>query len=757
MTKYKYGDFKQWLRRQPREVIGDRDLEACFQQWENPPKPVWTEETLIEAESYASSCWARKNFPRFVAEKEQQKAIILKKQSTKIAYRVEDFECWLEAEPSRKAGGDWTKCIAGWKTNDAETWAKYTTEWTFPIDWENKWNQVLLNWKKEVDQQQNITESLDLIIQEVKSPQAVAKPQSSKKDLTDLLDQGNSQDSGDNKLYKMTEKERNQKAKDYTGLDRVLYDKLISKVGSEQASTGSLVAGQTTMSVLNAIPIIGNFAQLASTNALMSALDNTRIRLEQRFTVNEVKDIVNAATVQQTQTLQMIGGELEKIKDEVERREQNWQNEKNEHMREIGVYENELEKKNLEIKEQKAQLEVANAKGNQLLLKNQEREEENAKLKVENEKGEVKNAELEQKVLELAKKDNEKIEQLQSQQKLLETAEQVAVRNLKEIQADYEKLEQVAQAQTHSAEQKLQTEKNKTSELMTLAAKLDNEKQIAVLEANKREKEKLLIEVQKNGLEIEKRGLEIEGDTLKNEIFGLKTQKAQLEVTITGLNGTIKVKEKELKNSQDYCREIEKEKQDLKKQKEEQHQKFRNLVDEKVKLENDNTALTNQVTNLENQNSTLQTENQDLTAKLDKSVKQSRIALLGNLAQGAIDWLPIGEKARTVAKTSIQAGAAYGLIKDLPGYTYEGLWMVVGLGLWYALLYLKRRIFGRKEINKLTELREELEDGERQLKKAQAQIKELKEKKAAKVKKAKPSPEPEPAEISNQNEEANPS
>jgi len=177
--------------------------------------------------------------------------------------------------------------------------------------------------KKEKREKEKFTESLDLVIQEVKSSQVVAKSKPSKKDLTDLLDRGNSQDSGDNKLYKMTEKERNQKAKDYTGLDRVLYDKLISKVGSEQASTGSLVAGQTTMSVLNAIPIIGNFAQLASTNALMSALDNTRIRLEQRFTVDEVKDIVNTATVQQTQTLQKIGGELEKIKDEVERREQN--------------------------------------------------------------------------------------------------------------------------------------------------------------------------------------------------------------------------------------------------------------------------------------------------------------------------------------------------------------------------------------------------------------------------------------------------
>ena len=127
---------------------------------------------------------------------------------------------------------------------------------------------------------------------------------------------------------------------------------------------------------------------------------------------------------------------------------------------------------------------------------------------------------------------------------------------------------------------------------------------------------------------------------------------------------------------------------------------------DKIKeLESDKATLEAQVTDLE-------IEKKDWKEKYEKQKQQKRIGLIANVAQGAIEWLPIPEKWQGGLKTSIQAASMWALWKDLPNWTYEGLIMVVGVGLWYAIIHILRKInrviFGRKDKKHVSNLEKAL-------------------------------------------------
>jgi hypothetical protein len=101
-----------------------------------------------------------------------------------------------------------------------------------------------------------------------------------------------------NSLYYMNEKDKGELAEKYTGLDRIIVDRLIAKVGTRQSSSASL----TVEKVIGAIPIISNFG----TPAMLASLDNAKIELEKSFSIAEVKEIVKESREADYQQLEII-------------------------------------------------------------------------------------------------------------------------------------------------------------------------------------------------------------------------------------------------------------------------------------------------------------------------------------------------------------------------------------------------------------------------------------------------------------------
>ncbi|CAG8545253.1 148_t:CDS:2 [Dentiscutata erythropus] len=142
----------------------------------------------------------------------------------------------------------------------------------------------------------NVIEELNIIIKssEQLSVNFQGESQASQTDLERYFEVKEKQnEKSNNELFHMTPHDRKKLAEEFSGLDRILYEKLEAKTGTRQTKTNELVMGQVIFSVVNTIPIIGNAVQLASTNALFSLLDNERIANEHCFTVAEVKEIIN--------------------------------------------------------------------------------------------------------------------------------------------------------------------------------------------------------------------------------------------------------------------------------------------------------------------------------------------------------------------------------------------------------------------------------------------------------------------------------
>ena len=124
-----------------------------------------------------------------------------------------------------------------------------------------------------------------------------------------------------NVLFHMKPEERELVKKDFSGLDAVLYEKLLEKVGTKQMSTKGLIASQSYISIVNAIPILGNATQLITTNVDSSIIDNLKIKLEKSFDVAEVKEIVKKFTSESEKSAWEVHNMLIKVKNEVEEKE----------------------------------------------------------------------------------------------------------------------------------------------------------------------------------------------------------------------------------------------------------------------------------------------------------------------------------------------------------------------------------------------------------------------------------------------------
>src|SRR4051794_9589481 len=82
----------------------------------------------------------------------------------------------------------------------------------------------------------------------------------------------------------MKPKEREELAESFSGVDRILYDRLTKKVGTLQRPTGNVINDN----IFGFVPIFGGVLNLTETNKA----DNLRIELEKSFQVNEVKEII---------------------------------------------------------------------------------------------------------------------------------------------------------------------------------------------------------------------------------------------------------------------------------------------------------------------------------------------------------------------------------------------------------------------------------------------------------------------------------
>lgn len=276
----------------------------------------------------------------------------------------------------------------------------------------------------------NVSKSLDLIIKD---------SENLKVDFTSESERDLVQTTGphycDNYLYRMKPKERQELAKEFTGLDRILYDRLLKKVGTKQIPTSMI----TFTSIFSFVPIAGGVVS----SAVTTECDNYAIALEKSFSISEVKEIVAESQTEYLKTIQRAKNYLITMDNrrEEELKEQETQKTKSE--QKIAELEKKL--KEAETRENKTAV-LATEK-----LKEQKLFEEN----LQNE--------------------------IQTQKKLLESKEKVAIRNLAEIQDQYNKLLRT----TSDKDQKL-TENHRTiTELIALAEKLEQEKKITILERNK--------------------------------------------------------------------------------------------------------------------------------------------------------------------------------------------------------------------------------------------------------------------------------
>jgi hypothetical protein len=130
-----------------------------------------------------------------------------------------------------------------------------------------------------------IVQNLDLIISQIGQQNAVTLSSQSNKNLEEEI--------VGNRLYNMSPTARQTFAPNFTGLDRIMYDKLVGKVGTIQHTGGDRAAEGTTMGIFGLLPGAGTLM----INAYAAQVNDQRKLLERSFTVPEVREIVNEAGV----------------------------------------------------------------------------------------------------------------------------------------------------------------------------------------------------------------------------------------------------------------------------------------------------------------------------------------------------------------------------------------------------------------------------------------------------------------------------
>jgi hypothetical protein len=195
--------------------------------------------------------------------------------------------------------------------------------------------QVIASSSKKITSTE-ITENLDKIIEENEKLSVISSSSESKKNIGDEIK--------DNKLYHMSPEKRKQLGENFSGLDKVLYDRLEKKVGTRQYREGERVGVGSFVGGLSSVPILGTVLF----NVAMQESDDMRKQLERSFTIEEVKEIVrelgidknveNTALLEQTKQ-QII--DLENIfKEKIETEKKNSQKLKEDGEKELKTSEN---------------------------------------------------------------------------------------------------------------------------------------------------------------------------------------------------------------------------------------------------------------------------------------------------------------------------------------------------------------------------------------------------------------------------------
>ncbi|CAG8688164.1 6078_t:CDS:10, partial [Racocetra fulgida] len=212
------------------------------------------------------------------------------------------------------------------------------------------------------------------------------------------------------------EKKKQELAQEFTGLNSILYRRLIEKANTlRETSTGAKIYSHVTATVFSAIP----FLTAVESSRGITIIDDLQKDLEKRFTPGEVREIVEEYEAETQKKLIVIKNHLENERLVADERITNLEQSLNE----------------------------ANAQNTALT------EEKRAEEKKELENERVINAKL------------------QKEKTALESSEQVAIRNLAEIKAEYEAL----QKQNQSDAELLHSYQQKIIELLALAQHKDKE------------------------------------------------------------------------------------------------------------------------------------------------------------------------------------------------------------------------------------------------------------------------------------------
>ena len=308
----------------------------------------------------------------------------------------------------------------------------------------------------------------------------------------------------DNFLFKMKSDERERWVEQYQGLDHIIADRLLKKLGTRQSSTGSLVAqqiGGSIFSCVNAVPIVGNisasFGGIALTNSLIPNIDNLKIELEQSFSISEVKEIIAESQAEYLKVIQGVKNYITTMTKEKDS--------------EITRLEEKLKESHSREKEANSLIQTAK----------KEKEQNSANFKSE----------------------------LEKEKKLLESKEKVAVRNLAEIQAQYNELLQT----TSDKDQKLAENHRTITELLALAAKLEQGKLVEKLRGDERNSAVNALLAECNTISIKLGVATVE----------LNDHKRKLENTENRLNREIKALTEAAESLQDDLKKKEREKEKL--------------------------------------------------------------------------------------------------------------------------------------------------------------------------------------------------
>jgi chromosome segregation ATPase len=118
----------------------------------------------------------------------------------------------------------------------------------------------------------------------------------------------------------MKPKERKELAESFSGVDRILYDRLEKKTGTLQENAGMVVFASLSATVMGILPLTGTVVAPA-----LNTIDNLKIELEKHFSVDEVKEIIAESQKEHNKVIEGAKNYIIRMTEEQERLEKSKQ------------------------------------------------------------------------------------------------------------------------------------------------------------------------------------------------------------------------------------------------------------------------------------------------------------------------------------------------------------------------------------------------------------------------------------------------